>query len=186
MREPDFVIGEKGNPYLLRWWIIPRNRWFNVYLHKILRDYDDRALHDHPWWNVSIVLRGAYREVMVKRLAAFRKLRDACLIEADRIAETYPELADRHRRICKSTHGMALIDKIRRAGSVVFRRPDFPHRLVVEDGPVWTLFITGPRVREWGFHTESGWVHWRDFCDPDDPGLRRDSKKNLQPSISAS
>lgn len=25
MRTPDFVIGSDDNPYLLRWWIIPRN-----------------------------------------------------------------------------------------------------------------------------------------------------------------
>jgi hypothetical protein len=48
-RRPDFIIGGADNPYLLRWWIIPRNRWCNVYLHKILRDDDPRALHDHPW-----------------------------------------------------------------------------------------------------------------------------------------
>jgi hypothetical protein len=63
MREPDCVIGPPDNPYLRRWWLIPRNRWFNLYLHNILRDDDDRALHDHPWANLSILLRGAYREV---------------------------------------------------------------------------------------------------------------------------
>lgn len=47
-RAPDFYIGGNANPYLLRWWVIPRNRFFNVYLHKFLRDDDDRALHDHP------------------------------------------------------------------------------------------------------------------------------------------
>jgi hypothetical protein len=64
MREPDFVIGadSPGGPYMRRWWIIPRNRFLNIYLHQILRDDDDRALHDHPWWNVSIILRGGYFE----------------------------------------------------------------------------------------------------------------------------
>jgi hypothetical protein len=61
-RQPDFVIGDPANPYLLRWWIIPRNRFFNIYLHKIMRSDDDRALHDHPWTNVSIVLKGGYLE----------------------------------------------------------------------------------------------------------------------------
>ena len=61
-REPDVVIGGQDRPYLLRWWVIPRNRFFNVYLHQFLRSDDDRALHDHPWVNVSVLLRGAYRE----------------------------------------------------------------------------------------------------------------------------
>lgn len=62
-RLPDFVIGGHANPYLLRWWLIPRNRVFNIYLHKFLRDDDDRALHDHPWFWCSIMLRGEYVEV---------------------------------------------------------------------------------------------------------------------------
>jgi hypothetical protein len=46
-----------------RWWVIPRNKFFNIYLHHFLHSDDDRALHDHPWWNVSILLRsGSYVE----------------------------------------------------------------------------------------------------------------------------
>jgi len=61
-REPDFIVGGKDNPYLLRWWIVPRNGLFNIYLHKFLRDDDDRALHDHPWPSLSFVLGGGYIE----------------------------------------------------------------------------------------------------------------------------
>lgn len=53
----------------------------------------------------------------------------------------------------------------------VFRRSVDAHRLVVDDGPVLTLFITGPRIRQWGFWCQKGWVHWRQFCD--ESGLRR-------------
>lgn len=66
MKPPDFVIGPKNDPYLLRWYVIPRNRLCNIYLHKFLRSGDDRALHDHPWWFVSILLKGTYREVTVE------------------------------------------------------------------------------------------------------------------------
>lgn len=59
---PHFIIGGTDRPYLLRWFLIPRNRWFNIYLHKFCRDDDDRALHDHPWWFVSIMLQGSYVE----------------------------------------------------------------------------------------------------------------------------
>lgn len=57
-----FYIGGLENPYLIRWFIIPRNPWLNIYLHKFCRDDDDRALHDHPWWFVSIMLSGFYIE----------------------------------------------------------------------------------------------------------------------------
>jgi hypothetical protein len=62
-RECDFPIGGRVNPYLERWWIIPRNEQQNVYLHRILRNDDDRALHDHPWENASYVIAGSYREI---------------------------------------------------------------------------------------------------------------------------
>jgi hypothetical protein len=26
-----------------------------------------------------------------------------------------------------------------------------------------TLCFMGPKTREWGFHTENGWVYWRDY-----------------------
>lgn len=150
MRKPDFIIGGPDRPYLLRWWLIPRNRWFNVYLHKILRSDDDRALHDHPWWNVSIVLRGGYIEIMPDFSVA---------------TTPYTRIAD-----------LPTCAKFRGAGSVVFRRARTSHRLVIPEptayfeGHCWTLFITGPRIREWGFHCPKGWRLWRDFVAPDDRG----------------
>lgn len=59
---PHFYIGGTERPYMLRWFLIPRNGWLNVYLHKFLRDDDDRALHDHPWTFLSIMIRGRYFE----------------------------------------------------------------------------------------------------------------------------
>jgi hypothetical protein len=54
----------------------------------------------------------------------------------------------------------------------VFRRPTAAHRLVVKHvdgkGECWSLFITGPRVREWGFLCPKGWVHWQTFTAEND------------------
>ena len=58
-RQPDRVI---NSSYLHRWHILPRNRWCNIYLHRFVGDDDDRALHDHPWWSVSFLLKGAMLE----------------------------------------------------------------------------------------------------------------------------
>ena len=54
-RPPDRVIGEN---YLQRWYVIPRNDFSNVYLHRFTGSDDPRAFHDHPWSNTSVVLRG--------------------------------------------------------------------------------------------------------------------------------
>lgn len=122
MRAPDFVIGPPDDPYLHRWWLIPRNRWFNIYLHHFMRSDDDRALHDHPWWNLSILLKGGYIEHLPDGVKKYRVL-----------------------------------------GDFVWRRATQAHRIELAAGPVWTLFITGRRVREWGFLCPQGWRHWRDF-----------------------
>ena len=62
--EPHFKIGGSDSPYMLRWFVLPRNGRFNIYLHKFLRDDDDRALHDHPWWFISIMVKGGYVETL--------------------------------------------------------------------------------------------------------------------------
>jgi hypothetical protein len=133
-RPPSFVIGGPERPYLLRWWVIPRNRWFNVYLHQVLRSDDDRALHDHPWPNLSLLLQGAYAEHTIAAGGV-------------------------HRR------------RLLAAGDVKFRLPGAAHRLEIVNGACWTLFLTGPVVREWGFHCPGGWIGWRRFTDPADQGL---------------
>jgi hypothetical protein len=74
--KPHFIIGNEDNPYMLRWYIIPRNKFLNIYLHKFLRDDDDRALHDHPWHFFSFMLSGAYKEIteqgiLIRRVLSF-------------------------------------------------------------------------------------------------------------------
>lgn len=54
-RPPDRNIGPG---YMLRWYAWPRNKMSNLYVHEFLRSDDDRALHDHPWWSVSVCLSG--------------------------------------------------------------------------------------------------------------------------------
>jgi hypothetical protein len=144
--EPDFVVGadNPGGPYLRRWWLIPRNRFLNIYLHQFLRDDDDRALHDHPWPWLSILLDGGYRE------------------------HTIAAGGIHHRQL-------------REVGSIKFSGPWRAHRVELLpmpnpwwDGqrlPCWTLFITGPRMRRWGFHcAEQGWVDYERFTAPGRPG----------------
>jgi hypothetical protein len=58
-RNPDFIIGDN---YLRRWWVVPRNKNVNIYLHEINKSDDDRAFHDHPWVNTSFLIRGSYIE----------------------------------------------------------------------------------------------------------------------------
>lgn len=139
---PDFIIRPQGQDQTLRWWIIPRNRFFNIYLHKFVLSDEDRALHDHPWWNASILLVGDYIE--------------------------WVESGDEN---------IGDLGFCRHAGYVYTRRASKAHRVELfrDDGPVYkpviTLFLTGPKIREWGFLCPKGWRHWSDFCDARDHGV---------------
>ena len=58
----------------------------------------------------------------------------------------------------------------RNEGDYVIRGAQQMHRLEVDPGScAISLFITGPKLREWGFDCPQGWVHWQDFTNPDDP-----------------
>jgi hypothetical protein len=58
---------------------------------------------------------------------------------------------------------------LRVAGDFVERSAMSLHRLEVLPGEtVISLFMTGPKVREWGFECPNGWVHWQDFTDPNE------------------
>lgn len=123
---PDKVI---GTDYLTRWYVIPRNRLFNVYLHHVVGDDPDENLHDHPWlFNISVVLRG----------------------------EIFEELRSRSRTL--------------RAGSLTSRLGRSPHRLLLRSDDSLTLFVTGPKVRRWGFYTAKGWVDSKQYLCSDGDG----------------
>ena len=50
-------------------------------------------------------------------------------------------------------------------GSINFRGPFYMHRLELKK-PAWTLFITGPETRDWGFVDENkGWEHHKKYSD---------------------
>jgi hypothetical protein len=50
-------------PPLMTRYILFRCAAFGVYLHHFTRSDHDRALHDHPWPFVAIVLKGGYLEI---------------------------------------------------------------------------------------------------------------------------
>lgn len=138
--DPHQIIGGTDDPYLLRWYVIPRNPLFNVYLHKFLRSDDDRALHDHPWWFVSLILKGGYTEVTENGRTARSGLIGGRYKGWDRTiafrtamfrhrVELWPEM--RHMQFSDGTFS----------------------KLKTQVGvrPCWTLIITGRRSRTWGF-----------------------------------
>ena len=131
-----FCIGGEADPYLKRWYVLPRNRWFCIYLHQMLRDDDDRALHDHPRANISIILKGGYWEMLFRAQPAE--------------GEPLPIRTLKRRKI----------------GHIVFRPAALAHRLMLPypARPSWSLFIVFRKYRDWGFWCPQGrWVPWQEF-----------------------
>ncbi len=171
--QPHQVIGDPEAPYLRRWYLIPRNPLLNVYLHQFLASDDDRALHDHPWWFFSLILKGGYTEVTEAGAVARSGViggRYGGWNRWDRTIAFRPA-AFRHRvelwtQLCETGRD----DQRPRGGPLVrtWRHCEIP---------CWTVIVTGPRTREWGFWCKelvasrrgvSGWwvdrfVPWTEF-----------------------
>lgn len=116
-------------------WITER---FAIRLHHVLRSDTDRFLHDHPCWNISIVLKGGYWEEMP--------------LDEDVTKNVWLGPNEATRR------------KWRGPGSIVFRPADARHRLVLPIGTSsWSIFIVGRKSQSWGFYTPAGKVPWREY-----------------------
>lgn len=59
-----YDIGRFGKPYLTRWDILGNRHssWPHIYLHQFHSSDRDTALHTHPWWFITFILRGGYYE----------------------------------------------------------------------------------------------------------------------------
>jgi len=116
----DRILTPDGHPYLDRYHLTYTPDRSVRYHHWHTSDHD-RAMHDHPWDNVTVVLSGHLRE--------------------------------------HTPHG----DRDLAPGDVVIRTAHQPHRLELVTPDAWTVFITGPIIRAWGFHTPTGWILWRQY-----------------------
>ena len=117
------------------WWKFP----ISVRLHRILRQDDDRHLHDHPWNARTVILQGWYAE---RRPYANEPMPpDATMISYDA--------------------GFELTRHVGYTGQLRFCQY---HRITaVAPGGVWTLFITGRYRGTWGFHVDGVKVPWREY-----------------------
>lgn len=149
---PRVITGRKAGPYLTRYFLhrhgpategmdhhegkTPR---FGLYLHHFHRSDDAGALHSHPWkWAVSLVLKGGYSE-------------------------------ERRRWLGKGPGGPFSTSwverrRVRPWSFNILRGSDF-HRVDLNNGEAWTLFLVGPVVSSWGFwdRVTRAYTPWRKF-----------------------
>lgn len=100
-------------------------------------------MHDHPWNNLSIILKGRYVEVMP--------------LHQEQLA-------------VDDQNPTRQIRKLRKPWRPVFRRAADRHRLELIDGEeVWSLFVMFRWQRVWGFLTEDGWVPHHQYTEAPQP-----------------
>lgn len=158
-----FVRG-LAKPFLRRWFVIPKNKWCNIYLHEFIRDDEERALHDHPWWNISLLLVNGYVEVTPGRreYESYREPNSPTGIGWRYTGRMLPDqrksyqAGDLKFRSATAAHRIELI-RTRKSGH---KRTKAKRR---RGQPSWSLFITGPVTRTWGFHCASGWQSSQEF-----------------------
>lgn len=133
IEDPNLIISPDGEPYLYRWYL-KRKPEVSLYFHVQTRSDPERSLHDHPWDNTSVILAGKYTEEFEPH--------------PENVA---PEYFDRWTPIVHTW----------KTGAVIQRKATTAHRLILPDGVLYamTLFMTGPRIREWGFWYPDGFHH---------------------------
>lgn len=151
-----------GNVYMRRWilettqgvpWVLGRFlEWWSgskvsaVRLHCIHREDQDRHMHDHPFDLRVWVLAGGYDEVLP--------------IDSNGQISWAPTYTS------EGGQPHAPVVRLRRSPSWRSRglSAEQAHRIPCLHGSTsWSLVLAGPRRRLWGFHTEDGWVSFKEY-----------------------
>lgn len=129
-------IGIKGDIYMRRWRFLPD--WLpGARIHNILRSDDDRALHDHPFSFLTVILRGGYWEYLADG------------------SKTWHGPGSVLWRPAKTLHRIEL-----KTRCIPCENGVWPENKCEESlQPAWTFVLRSRYFREWGFQTKAGWVH---------------------------
>jgi hypothetical protein len=146
------------DPYLHRYYLV-NTRWldgipflkrfsYRVVLHHCVKS-DEDGLHDHPWNWRSRLLSGGYWEVTPQG--------------------TYwrsPEGGWRSRKGC-DFHRLVLDEDLSSKDKIAAIMSTGQHCLVINPNKeTWSLFVMGPRYKEWGFLDKDGkWVQHQEYLD---------------------
>lgn len=174
LRTPYFHLRHADNSlYMARYWLVPfagsgshsdvgcfAASWWRqpftwllqklgiaVRIHCIATGDLDRALHDHPWTFISVLLRGRYDEArpVTPNNAIF-----------ERVPVTFSGLTTPSEYV----EAEPVTLRTRFPGSIALRRFSDRHRIVRVSDNVWTLFITFKKRQSWGFYTPQGKLWW--------------------------
>ena len=110
-----------------------QTRFGNLYLHKISRSDEDHP-HNHPWNFCSLILKGGYYE---KHYSTIQP-----------ISPDTPFILE------KNTPGKFLVRYLMDYHKI---------QLIDENVPTWTLVLTGPHKKTWGYLTPKGFLQYETY-----------------------
>lgn len=157
--------------YLRRYYIV-KSKYFNIFLHNIQRSDDDPDPHDHPWSFLSLILKGGYTDEAYAWTPAegyplppngmgYRAEMRAGPFSLER--EGRPHFRPVFYYRAGNLAG-PFLEKVK-PGRLVFRRAEHIHRVLITNGPAWTLVFGGPERRPWGFVSPNKWIYWREYLN---------------------
>lgn len=168
-------LGDPECPYLIRWHI--DLRLFSVRLHHWVRSDDKRAMHDHSWWFLTLVLAGGYTDWTHDISRASKTDRERVIAANESVARVVK--ASRSAKIRGAwdqppffgaptgykfnAQDMPFTEDRLTRGSIRFRPAHHIHTVAVDPGGCWTLVLTGRHARKYGFYVRkaSGLLKFR-------------------------
>ena len=132
-----------NKPYLNRIYLLPRNKWFNCYLH-IYSGPDDISLglHDHPWHSLSIRLWGSMYEYYGN-----------------------PKKPHFWKDCAHEVYAYNVIGRY--VPIICYRKANIAHAVFPQSKHLITVFFTGKVRRTWGFFTAKGWADQKEAQNKD-------------------
>jgi len=128
------ILSCEGEPYLTRWTLF-RLGPFALFLHKFHISDEVRALHDHPWSFLSLILWRGYYEHTPK---GKKRIYPGMILWRPAEWLHRVELLE-----CSDSH---------------------PEHFLPRGLPAWTLVLHLRRRRTWGFDEPGeGWIPWRQW-----------------------
>jgi hypothetical protein len=135
------IVSREGKVHFRRYRLL-ETPWFSVYIHNICESDLDLHMHDHPWDFTTILIKGGYKEYTKDHPVGWYYLPIG--------RRTY------------DTPGMYMIH----------HRAEDMHKIqLLDNKPAWSLFLCGPRRREFGYDVDGKWVHNKTYRELKDKNL---------------